>query len=177
MTSFQKFHFVSAATLMILVGAGAPAKATITETPNSVSIVIDQAQEARDIYFKLKFPEAMSTDPSGKRAMMKRFRDSSGTVYLYCAQYSGPKFTCGAEITKASGSNQIDVEYTPSMIRATLIETETIQSLFEAIDVPILQHAGYFMKYLNTEDLSLSLSCLKGHLSSENDNCQLLIQN
>ena len=177
MTSFQKFHVVTAAALMILVGAGSPAQATITETPNAVSVVVDQAQEARDIYFKLKLPEAMDTDPSGKRAMMKRFSDDTGTVSFYCAQYSGPKFTCGAEITKVSNSSHIDVEYTPGMIRATLNEIQTIQSLFEAIDVPVLQHAGYFMKYLNTEDLSLSLSCLKGHLSSENDNCQLLIVN
>ncbi|MBL7687852.1 MAG: hypothetical protein JNJ49_07435 [Bdellovibrionaceae bacterium] len=177
MMSFQKFHFVTAATLLILVGTGSPAKAAITETPTTVSIVIDQAQEAHDIYFKLKFPEAMATDPNGKRAMMKRFRDSSGTVYFYCAQYSGPKFTCGAEIAKVSSSDHVAVEYTPSMIRATLTEPQTIQFLFEAIDVPMLQHAGYFMKYLNTEDLALSFSCLKGHLSSENDNCQLLIQN
>ena len=176
MMSFQKLNVVATA-LTILIGSSLPAHATVSETPNSISTTVDQPQEARDIYFKLKFPEAMGADPSGKRAMMKRFKDSSGTVYFYCAQYSGPKFTCGAEIAKVSLSTDIDVEHTPNMIRATLTESQTIQSLFEALDVPMLQHAGYFMKYLNTEDLTLSFSCMKGHLSSESDNCQLLIQN
>lgn len=176
MMSFQKFYFVAAVALLILAGTGSSAQATISETPNAVSIVIDQAQEARDIYFKLKLPEAMATDPSGKRAMMKRFRDDTDTVSFYCAQYSGPKFTCGAEITKVSSSSHIDVEYTPNMIRAVFKDTPTVQSLYEAIDVPTLEHAGYFMKYLNTEDLTFVFSCIKGQLSSENDNCQLIIQ-
>lgn len=177
MMTFHKFYFIAATTITILLGTSSPSHATISESPTTVSIVIDQAQAARDIYFKLNLPEAMATDPGGKRAMMKRFRESSGTVYFYCAQYSGPKFTCGAEIAKTSSSDHVAVEYTPNMIRATLTKPLTTQTLFDAIDVPMLQHGGYFMKYLNTEDLTLSFSCMKGHFSSENDNCQLLIQN
>ena len=176
MMSFQRFHFAVAAALTLLFATGSPAWATISETPSAVSIVINQAQEARDIYFKLKLPEAMATDPSGKRAMMKRFRDDTGTVSFYCAQYSGPKFTCGAEIQKVSANSLIEIEYTPSMTRAVLKDLQTVQSLFEAFDVPTLEHAGYLMKYLNTEDLTFVFSCIRGQLNSENDNCQLIIQ-
>lgn len=171
----MKFAF--ACSMMTFLAAqlpfAAPANAELRDDGKAIIYKMEDRREAEAFYAKLNLPEQWVSGSDRVKRLAKAYMDPTGTFGFLCALQGAEQSTCLFRINKVSGGEAVKIQHDEQLSRAITVDPATMEKMYEFLSVPEMAHGDYVIKVLTSENMDVSLSCVKGIQTTDSNMCQL----